>query len=93
MFLLDMVTVAPTTQDTPSDSMITSGPRNISSPYNTRHITHVGFDPNTGEFTGLPREWHILLKSSGITQSEQEQNPEVSNRRSLFFKGNLFLSM
>jgi hypothetical protein len=50
----------------------------ISSPYNTRHVTHVGFDATTGEFTGLPKEWHTLLKSSGITQIEQEQNPQVS---------------
>ncbi|CAO3699297.1 unnamed protein product [Rhizopus stolonifer] len=49
----------------------------ISSPYNTRHVTHVGFDANTGEFTGLPKEWHTLLKSSGITQTEQEQNPQA----------------
>lgn len=49
----------------------------ISSPYNTKHITHVGYDENTGEFTGLPREWHTLLKASGITQTEQEQNPQV----------------
>ncbi|KAG1436414.1 hypothetical protein G6F56_013566 [Rhizopus delemar] len=48
----------------------------ISSPYNTRHVTHVGFDASTGEFTGLPKEWHTLLKSSGITQTEQEQNPQ-----------------
>ncbi|KAG0172394.1 signal transducing kinase of the PAK [Apophysomyces sp. BC1034] len=49
----------------------------ISSPYNTRHVTHVGFDPNTGEFTGLPREWQVLIKHSGITKKEQEQNPQA----------------
>ncbi|KAI8997052.1 kinase-like domain-containing protein [Pilobolus umbonatus] len=49
----------------------------ISSPYNTRHVIHVGFDANTGEFTGLPREWHTLLKCSGITQTEQEKNPQA----------------
>ncbi|PHZ08404.1 PBD-domain-containing protein, partial [Rhizopus microsporus ATCC 52813] len=49
----------------------------ISSPYNTRHVTHVGFDATTGEFTGLPKEWHTLLKASGITQTEQEQNPQA----------------
>jgi hypothetical protein len=74
-----MMTTAPTVHD-PSDSMMISGPMDISSPYNTRHVTHVGFDANTGEFTGLPREWHTLLKASGITQFEQEQNPQVRNR-------------
>lgn len=58
--------------------MVISGPMDISSPYNTRHVTHVGFDANTGQFTGLPREWHTLLKASGITQTEQEQNPQVT---------------
>ncbi|KAI7871695.1 kinase-like domain-containing protein [Spinellus fusiger] len=49
----------------------------ISSPYNTRHVTHVGYNSNTGEFTGLPKEWHVLLKHSGITKSEQKQNPQA----------------
>lgn len=53
----------------------------ISTPYNTIHVTHVGFDPVTGEFTGLPREWHILLNSSGITKVEQERNPQVKRER------------
>lgn len=41
------------------------------------HVTHVGFNPQTGEFTGMPREWHILLQQSGITKNEQRQNPQV----------------
>lgn len=49
----------------------------ISTPYNTVHVTHVGFDSNTGEFTGLPREWQNLLTQSGITKQEQENNPQV----------------
>lgn len=77
-----MMSTAPITQEALNDSMIISGPMDISSPYNTRHVTHVGFDANTGAFTGLPREWHTLLKASGITQFEQEQNPQVRNRSS-----------
>lgn len=50
----------------------------IGTPYNTIHVTHVGFDPATGEFTGLPREWQVLLNQSGITSSEQRQNPQVN---------------
>ncbi|KAI8090196.1 kinase-like domain-containing protein [Gilbertella persicaria] len=49
----------------------------ISFPYNTRHVTHVGYDANTGEFTGLPKEWQTLLKTSGITRTEQEKNPQA----------------
>lgn len=45
------------------------------------HVTHVGFNPQTGEFTGMPREWHILLQQSGITKKEQRQNPQVRKRK------------
>ncbi|EPB85358.1 STE/STE20/PAKA protein kinase [Mucor circinelloides 1006PhL] len=54
-----------------------SPPMDISTPYNTVHVTHVGFDSNTGEFTGLPREWQNLLTQSGITKQEQENNPQA----------------
>lgn len=63
---------------TTGDDLDISGPMDISSPYNTKHVTHVGFDQHTGEFTGLPREWHVLLKASGISQIEQEKNPQVN---------------
>ncbi|GAA5817361.1 hypothetical protein MFLAVUS_010905 [Mucor flavus] len=75
--VLDKFVDMMSSNNNPMDMMVVSGPMDISSPYNTRHVTHVGFDANTGEFTGLPREWHTLLKSSGITQTEQEQNPQA----------------
>lgn len=53
-------------------------PKDISTPYNTVHVTHVGFNPATGEFTGLPREWQVMLKHSGISKREQEKNPQVT---------------
>ncbi|GAV52050.1 hypothetical protein ZYGR_0AG00410 [Zygosaccharomyces rouxii] len=46
----------------------------ISTPYNAKHLHHVGIDSRTGEYTGLPTEWEKLLTSSGISKSEQEQN-------------------
>ncbi|OZJ04861.1 hypothetical protein BZG36_02623 [Bifiguratus adelaidae] len=49
----------------------------ISGPYNTRHVTHVGFNPVTGEFTGLPAHWQKLLQSSGITRQEQVEHPQA----------------
>ncbi|KAI7907370.1 protein kinase [Cokeromyces recurvatus] len=49
----------------------------ISGPYNTKHVTHVGFDAKTGEFTGLPQEWQTLLQHSGISKVEQYQNPQA----------------
>lgn len=62
-----------------SASTSQNGKAKISSPYNMVHVTHVGFNPQTGEFTGMPREWHILLQQSGITKKEQRQNPQVED--------------
>lgn len=53
----------------------------ISGPYNAKHVTHVGFDASTGEFTGLPQEWQTLLQHSGISKVEQYQNPQVKEGR------------
>ncbi|KAF8202153.1 STE/STE20/PAKA protein kinase [Pholiota molesta] len=39
----------------------------ISTPYDPVHLTHVGFNSSTGEFTGLPKEWQQLLQESGIS--------------------------
>lgn len=49
----------------------------ISTPYDPVHLTHVGYNPCTGEFTGLPKEWQQLLQESGISRSEQEKNPQA----------------
>ncbi|KAJ1652316.1 hypothetical protein IWQ61_007319 [Dispira simplex] len=49
----------------------------ISLPYNPVHITHVGFNSDTGEFTGLPREWSIMLREAGISKQEQQANPQA----------------
>ncbi|KAK0557219.1 hypothetical protein OC846_000670 [Tilletia horrida] len=49
----------------------------ISHPYDPVHLTHVGFNSDTGEFTGLPREWQQLLQDSGISKQDQEANPQA----------------
>ena len=49
----------------------------ISPPYDPVHLTHVGFNSSTGEFTGLPKEWQQLLQESGISRSDQEKNPQA----------------
>lgn len=49
----------------------------ISTPYDPVHVTHVGFNTDTGELTGLPLEWQKLLQDSGITQSEQAEHPQA----------------
>lgn len=49
----------------------------VSNPTNFSHAVHVGFDPQTGEFVGLPPEWSKLLNSSAITKEDYERNPEA----------------
>jgi len=49
----------------------------ISTPYDPVHLTHVGFNVDTGEFTGLPKEWQQLLQDSGISKQEQLAHPQA----------------
>ncbi|KAI8620025.1 P21-Rho-binding domain-containing protein, partial [Chytriomyces sp. MP71] len=49
----------------------------ISSPYNPVHLTHVGFNQDTGEYTGLPKEWQKLLVDAGISKQDQDANPQA----------------
>ncbi|CAB4469066.1 unnamed protein product [Rhizophagus irregularis] len=49
----------------------------ISSPYDPVHLTHVGFNQETGEFTGLPKEWQQLLQESGISKQDQQAHPQA----------------
>lgn len=49
----------------------------VSNPTNFSHAVHVGFDPATGEFVGLPPEWSKLLNSSAITKEDYERNPQA----------------
>lgn len=60
-----------------SDFLNTSKRPEISTPYDPVHLTHVGFNSSTGEFTGLPKEWQQLLQESGISKLEQEKNPQA----------------
>lgn len=48
----------------------------ISTPFNAKHVAHVGIDDN-GSFTGLPIEWERLLSASGISKIEQQQHPQA----------------
>ncbi|XP_055602415.1 serine/threonine-protein kinase Pak isoform X1 [Uranotaenia lowii] len=50
---------------------------NISYPTNFEHTVHVGFDAITGEFTGMPEQWAVLLKNSNISKQEQKKNPQA----------------
>ncbi|KAH8704960.1 kinase-like domain-containing protein [Talaromyces proteolyticus] len=58
---------------------VLGSPRNIkiSAPENPVHVTHVGYDNQTGQFTGLPKDWQRMLQASGISKKEQEQHPQT----------------
>ncbi|KAJ4150236.1 hypothetical protein LMH87_010994 [Akanthomyces muscarius] len=49
----------------------------ISAPENPIHVTHVGYDSSTGQFTGLPKEWQRLINESGIPEKERRENPQT----------------
>ncbi|EGC45108.1 serine/threonine protein kinase CLA4 [Histoplasma capsulatum var. duboisii H88] len=49
----------------------------VSNPTNFSHRVHVGFDPRTGAFTGLPAEWEKLLSTSAITKEDYKNNPQA----------------
>ncbi|KAI0741688.1 kinase-like domain-containing protein [Daedaleopsis nitida] len=71
-----------------SDFLNTSKRPEISTPYDPVHLTHVGFNTSTGEFTGLPKEWQQLLQESGISKSEQEKNPQAVMEIVKFYQEN-----
>ncbi|KAF2128419.1 serine/threonine-protein kinase-like protein CLA4 [Dothidotthia symphoricarpi CBS 119687] len=49
----------------------------VSNPTNFTHRVHVGFDPNSGAFVGLPMEWEKLLTASALTKDDYAKNPKA----------------
>ncbi|KAG0210293.1 Protein kinase [Mortierella sp. GBA30] len=49
----------------------------VSNPTNFVHKVHMGFDPNTGNFTGMPESWARLLTGSAITKEDYANNPQA----------------
>ncbi|XP_064393748.1 serine/threonine-protein kinase PAK 1-like [Halichondria panicea] len=60
----------------------------ISSPVDFEHTVHVGFDPHTGEFTGMPEAWAKLLLNSGISAAEKKKNPQGVIKALEFYTAN-----
>ncbi|KAF2713869.1 Pkinase-domain-containing protein [Pleomassaria siparia CBS 279.74] len=60
----------------------------ISTPTNPMHVTHVSIDNETGEFTGLPKEWQRMLQQNGISEQEQKQHPQAVMDVVTFYKDN-----
>jgi tRNA A-37 threonylcarbamoyl transferase component Bud32 len=50
---------------------------NISYPTKFTHVVHVGFDDDSGEFTGMPEAWTKMLVASNISKEMQMQNPQA----------------
>ena len=60
------------------DDIYTKCPLNgVSNPSNFTHRVHVGFDPKSGAFTGLPDSWSKLLGASAITHEDYAKNPQA----------------
>lgn len=51
------------------------GSTGVSSPINFTHKVHVGFDPASGNFTGLPDAWKNMLQHSKITNEDWKKDP------------------
>lgn len=49
----------------------------VSNPTNFVHQVHVGFDPVTGAFTGMPETWQKLLTKSAITREDYAKDPQA----------------
>ncbi|KAF7976569.1 hypothetical protein HWV62_6241 [Athelia sp. TMB] len=49
----------------------------VSNPTNFAHNVHVGFDPVTGAFTGMPEQWNKLLTKSAITREDYARDPQA----------------
>ncbi|XP_023014095.1 serine/threonine-protein kinase PAK 3-like protein [Leptinotarsa decemlineata] len=67
----------PKSKKTHKLSTYASDKPNISYPTNFEHTVHVGFDPISGEFTGMPEAWSRLLMNSNISKQEQKNNPQA----------------
>ncbi|KAJ7160868.1 STE/STE20/PAKA protein kinase [Mycena filopes] len=49
----------------------------VSGPTNFVHKVHVGFDPVSGAFTGMPDQWSKLLTKSAITREDYAKDPQA----------------
>ncbi|XP_078736331.1 serine/threonine-protein kinase PAK 3-like [Lampetra fluviatilis] len=59
----------------------------ISAPSGFAHRVHVGFNSNTGEFTGMPEQWARMLQTANISEWEQKENPQAVLDALTFLQG------
>jgi hypothetical protein len=51
--------------------------QSISGPTNFKRELHIGFNPETGMFEGLPPEWKLSLAQSGLGAEELREDPQA----------------
>eukprot|EP01087_Luapelamoeba_hula_P005127 TRINITY_DN1520_c0_g1_i3.p1 TRINITY_DN1520_c0_g1~~TRINITY_DN1520_c0_g1_i3.p1 ORF type:complete len:698 (+),score=154.69 TRINITY_DN1520_c0_g1_i3:242-2335(+) len=51
--------------------------RDIGRPTDFKREMHIGFNPETGQFEGIPPEWKAMLGSSGISEAEIDEDPDA----------------
>ncbi|TFK65295.1 Pkinase-domain-containing protein [Pluteus cervinus] len=59
------------------DDIYQRSPLGVSNPTNFVHKVHVGFDPVSGAFTGMPEQWSKLLTKSAITREDYAKDPQA----------------
>lgn len=59
------------------DDIYNASPLGVTTPTDFVHQVHVGFDPVSGAFTGLPEQWNKLLQTSAITKEDYAKNPQA----------------
>lgn len=71
------------------EEIYSRSPCGFSTPTNFTHHVHVGFDPITETFQGLPASWTNMLQSSNISKEDMASNPQAVMDVLGFFAGNL----
>ncbi|CAL6014692.1 Kinase [Hexamita inflata] len=52
----------------------------ISRPRAIQHTSHVTFNPETGEFSGLPTDWNQAFNACGVSSADMKANPDVTSQ-------------
>lgn len=52
---------------------------NIGVPHKVRHTVHVGFDPTTGKYEGLPEDWKTILNAEFKKEEREQHSSAIMN--------------
>ncbi|KAF8488851.1 hypothetical protein F5888DRAFT_1274100 [Russula emetica] len=62
----------------PTDFLNSNKGPETSTPYDPVHLTHVGFNSSTGEFTGLPKKWQQTIALNGTVEERPTLQPPTA---------------